>query len=104
MRPERRRALRQPFIAKAEIFDEKKGLRTSSRVKDLTLHGCYVEMENPLPRGTRVLLEIFTESEFLETHATVVYLEPEQGMGLTFTEMPEGFASVLSKWLEQASG
>ncbi len=51
-----------------------------------------------------MLLEIFTESEFLETHATVVYLEPEQGMGLTFTEMPEGFASVLSKWLEQASG
>ncbi len=104
MRPERRRALRQPFTAKAEIFDETKNLRASSRVKDLSLYGCYVEMENPLPRGTRVLLEMFTESEFLETHATVVYFEPEQGMGLTFTDMPEGFASVLSKWLEQGNG
>jgi hypothetical protein len=49
-------------------------------------------------------MEIFTENEFLETHATVVYFEPKQGMGLTFTEMPACFASVLSKWLKQAGG
>ncbi len=76
----------------------------TTRVSDLSLHGCYVEMTDPFPQGTNVLMEIFAENEFLETHATVVYLEPKQGMGLTFTEMPPFFASVLSKWVERAGG
>jgi hypothetical protein len=104
MRIERRRAARHPFTATAEIVDEKESVRTTSRVSDLSLHGCYVEMVNPFVQGTNVLMEIFTENEFLETHATVVYFEPKQGMGLTFTEMPACFASVLSKWLKQAGG
>ncbi|MGB8495810.1 MAG: PilZ domain-containing protein [Candidatus Acidiferrum sp.] len=104
MRLERRRAPRHPFVASADIVDERESVRTTSRVSDLSLHGCYVEMMNPLPQGTNVLMEIYTDTEFLETHATVVYFEPKQGMGLTFTEMPACFASVLNKWLEQASG
>jgi hypothetical protein len=104
MRLERRRAPRHPFVATADIVDEKESVRTTTRVSDLSLHGCYVEMMNPLPQGTNVLMEIYTDTEFLETHATVVYFEPKQGMGLTFTEMPACFASVLNKWLEQAGG
>jgi PilZ domain len=102
MGPERRRAPRHPFIATADIIDEKERLRTTSRVSDLSLHGCYVEMANPFPQGTNVLMEIYTETEFLETHATVVYLEPQQGMGVTFTQMHAYFAGVLNKWLEKA--
>ncbi len=51
-----------------------------------------------------MLIEIYTEKEFLEAHATVAYLEPKEGMGLTFGEMPAYFASVLNKWLVQANG
>jgi hypothetical protein len=103
MRAERRRAPRYPFIAMAEIVDEKENARTSSRVSDLSLHGCYVEMMNPFPQGTNVLIEIYTDTEFLEAHATVAFLEPKQGMGLTFGEMPPHFAGVLNKWLVQAN-
>ena len=104
MQRDRRREPRHPFVATAEIVDEKESVRTTKRVSDLSLHGCYVEMMNPFPQGTNVLMEIYTETEFLETHATVVYFEPKQGMGLTFTEMPACFATVLSKWLERAKG
>ncbi len=104
MRAERRRAPRYPFIAMAEIVDEKENARTSSRVSDLSLHGCYVEMMNPFPQGTNVLIEIYTETESLEAHATVAYFEPKQGMGLTFCEIPPYFASILNKWLVQANG
>jgi hypothetical protein len=104
MRAERRRAPRYPFIAMAEIVDERENARTSSQVSDLSMHGCYVEMMNPFPQGTNVTIEIYTETEFLETHATVAYLQPKEGMGLTFSEMPEHFANVLSKWLVQAKG
>ncbi len=104
MQAERRRAPRYPFIATAEIVDEKENARTSSRISDLSQYGCYVEMLNPFPEGTNVLIEIYTETEFLEAQATVAYLEPKQGMGLTFGEMPPYFASVLNKWLVQANG
>jgi hypothetical protein len=104
MRAERRREPRYPFIAMAEIVDEKENARTSSRVSDLSQHGCYVELVNPFPQGTNVMIEIYTETEFLETHATVAFFEAKQGMGLTFREMPDYFASVLNKWLVQAKG
>jgi PilZ domain-containing protein len=104
MRAERRRAPRYPFIAMAEIVDDKENARTSSQVSDLSLHGCYVEMTNPFPEGTNVLIEIYTETEFLEAHATVAYLAPKQGMGLIFSEMPQYFAGVLNRWLVQANG
>lgn len=88
----------------AEIIDENENARTSSRVSDLSMHGCYVEMGNPFPPGTNVTVEIYTEKEFLETQATVAYLDAKQGMGLTFREMPDYFNSVLQKWLAQAKG
>jgi hypothetical protein len=104
MRTERRHAPRYPFSALAEIVDEKENARTSSQVSDLSLHGCYVEMKNPFPQGTNVIIEISTETESLETQATVAHAEPNQGMGLTFSEMPESLANVLNRWVVQAKG
>jgi len=86
----------------AEIFDERENARTSSRISDLSLHGCYVETTNPFPQGTSVTIEIYTESESLETNATVAFFEAHEGMGLMFREMPEHFANVLTRWLAQA--
>ncbi len=104
MRAERRKSTRYPFVARAEIIDEKENVRTSSKVSDLSLHGCYVEMLNPFPEGASVVIEIYTETEFLEAHGTVAHLEPKQGMGLLFDEMPPYFAGILSKWIKQADG
>jgi hypothetical protein len=104
MRTERRQAPRYPFFALAEIVDEKENARTSSLVSDLNLLGCYVEMKNPFPQGTNVIIEISTETESLETQATVAHAEPNQGMGLTFSEMPESLANVLNRWVVQAKG
>jgi len=104
MKAERRRATRYPFVARAEIIDEKENVRTSSRISDLSLHGCYVEMMNPFPEGASVVIEIYTDTEFLEAHGTVARIEPKQGMGLAFDELPPYFAGVLNKWVEQANG
>jgi PilZ domain-containing protein len=104
MRTERRRETRFPFIAMAEIVDERENARTSSRISDLSLHGCYAEMMNPFPQGTNVLIEIYTETESLETQATVAFFEAKQGMGLQFREMPEYYTNVLNRWLTDAKG
>ncbi|HME12609.1 MAG TPA: PilZ domain-containing protein [Candidatus Acidoferrum sp.] len=102
MRAERRRETRYPFIAMAEIVDEKEHARTSSRISDLSLHGCYVEMLNPFPAGTNVMIEIYTETESVETQATVAFFEAKQGMGLQFRELPQYYSDVLNRWLTQA--
>jgi len=52
MRTERRKAVRHPFVARAEIIDEKENARTSSKISDLSLNGCFVEIGNPFPEGT----------------------------------------------------
>jgi hypothetical protein len=102
MNTERRRSARYPFIAMAEIIDEKENVRTSSQVSDLSLHGCYVEMLNPFPEGTDVMIEIFSETESLEAQATVARIQPKQGMGLTFSELPRHSATVLNRWVVRA--
>ena len=104
METERRHTPRYLFSALAEIVDEAENARTSSRVSDLSLHGCYVEMKNPFPEGTNVMIEISTETESLETHAIVAHIEPKRGMGLTFGEMPKSLANVLNRWVIQAKG
>ena len=98
---ERRRAPRYPFSATAEVLDVMDDSRIRSQVRDLSSGGCYIETADPLPPGTNVLVEIYTDTEFLETHATVAFLEPNQGMGLSFSVMQPYFASVLAKWLAQ---
>jgi hypothetical protein len=104
MSTERRRAPRYSFIAMAEIVDEKENARTSSRVSDLSLHGCYVELVNPFPQGTDVTIEICTDTESVETRATVAHFEPKRGMGLIFSDMPDHCTNVLNKWVVQARG
>lgn len=99
---ERRRAARIPFVASAEIIDEAEDTRTASQLSDLSLHGCFVQLPNPFPEGTAVTLEIYKDEDFVETPATVVYLQPKRGMGLTFTGTKPQFASVLKKWVKQA--
>jgi hypothetical protein len=103
LQPDRRREPRVPFSADAEIFDQQHDCRTRSKVRDLSSGGCYVETSDPFPPGENVLIEIYTESEFLETHATVAFREPKQGMGLTFSVMQPFFLTILNRWLAQAT-
>jgi len=99
---ERRRSTRIAFSASAEIIDEEENTRSASQVCDLSLHGCFVRLANPFPEGTSVTIEIYKDEDFLETPATVAFLQPKRGMGLTFNGMEPQFASVLKKWLAQS--
>ena len=102
MRLERRRTPRFAFSASAEITDERENARTSSRVCDLSMQGCYLEMTNPFPEGTPITVEIYKDSEFLEAHAVVAFREPSEGMGITFDELQPYFAGVLANWIKIA--
>lgn len=103
LQDERRRAPRYHFSANAEVLEVFDDRRSHSQVRDLSSGGCYLETPDPLSPGTNVLVEIYTEHEFLETHATVAFLVPSQGMGLAFSVMQPYFADILNKWIAKAA-
>jgi PilZ domain len=99
MDQERRRAPRFPFIASAEVLEERAGMRLDVRISDISATGCYVDTINPLVDGTAVSLKILTESHVFEAPATVVFSHPHLGMGLMFGEVLSDSKGVLQTWL-----
>ena len=99
MRKEQRRTPRYTFIASAELIEQKTEVRIATRISELSLHGCYVDTLNPLPKGTSVYVKIFTEEYFFETPAIVVYCHAHLGMGLAFHDVKPHFVNVLQNWV-----
>jgi len=104
MEQERRRMPRVPFVASAELLEVDSGTRMNAQVSELSLHGCYVDTLNPLPKGTSVYVKIFTEEYFFETPAIVVYCHARLGMGLAFHDVKPHFVNVLQNWVMAAPG
>jgi PilZ domain len=100
---ERRRTPRYPFIATAEVIDQSSQARISTRVTELSLHGCYVEMPNPFPKDTPIKIKIYSEGKFFESNGVTVYSQPNLGIGVTFREMRPQFLSILKQWLLAAA-
>ena len=104
MEHERRRMPRVPFVASAELLEVDTGTRMNAQVSELSLHGCYVDTLNPLPKGTSVFVKIFTEEYLFETPAIVVYCHPHLGMGLAFHDVKPHFVNVLQNWVMAGAG
>jgi len=100
---ERRRTPRYIFIASAELYDEKTDVRVSSRVSELSLHGCYLDMMNPFPAGTLILLKIFAGELTFQTKARVIYATENVGAGVAFLDVEPKYDYVLRRWLEEAA-
>ena len=102
MGDERRRTPSYPFIATAEVIDQS-GAHITARVTELSLHGCYLEMANPLPTDAVITIKIYSEGKFFESNGLCVYSQPKHGIGVTFRNMRPQFLSVLKQWLLAAA-
>ena len=103
MGEERRRTPRYPFIATAEVVAPPSTSGISARVTELSLHGCYVEMPDPLPEDASLTLKIYAEGKFFESAGVVVYSKPKLGIGVGFLNIRPQFLSVLKHWLLAAA-
>jgi len=90
-----------PFVARAEVTPENSGT-VKARVRELSLHGCFLEFPTSLAAGTRVFVKLMTESEFFEAKGSVIYYQQNVGFGLAFLEVEPRFLRVLQKWLRLA--
>ena len=99
MEQDRRRNPRYPFNGSIEMREGASEDKRTARVKGLGLNGCYVETQNPYPMGASLAIKLFTETEFFEAQASVIYSQPNHGMGLMFRETKPYYLMVLRKWL-----
>ena len=99
MEQDRRRNPRYPFVGNIEMREGPSEDKRTARVKELSLNGCYVDMESPYPMGASLSIKLFTPTEFFEAEASVIYCQPDLGMGLMFRETKPYYLMVLRKWL-----
>ena len=102
MKREQRRTPRYTFIASAELIEQKTDVRIATRVSELSLHGCYLDMMNPFPQDTQVLVKIFAGEEFFHAKAKIIYVQPNLGCGLSFLEVEPQPLAVIGRWLALA--
>ena len=103
MDQEKRRSPRYFFFASAELTEESSQIRVPSRVSELCLHGCYLDMMNPFPVDTVVLLTIESGDALFQTRAKTVHSTPNIGAGVTFLDHAPESQPVLNRWLQQAA-
>jgi hypothetical protein len=103
MERERRRTPRYLFIASAELYEQASDVRVATRVSELSRYGCYLDMMNPFPTGTLVLLKSFADDLTFQCKAKIIYATPNMGAGVGFLEIEPKYDYILSRWLEQAA-
>jgi hypothetical protein len=97
---ERRQTPRYGFIASAELIEVKADVRMVTRVSELSRHGCYLDMMNPFPKETQVLVKVSAGDAYFEGKGIIVYSQPNMGAGVKFNEIEARYVTVLERWLE----
>jgi PilZ domain-containing protein len=100
---ERRRSPRYPFIASAELIEQQADVRIASRVSELSMNGCYLDMMNPFPTGTLVLVKILAGEDFFQAKSKIVYSQMNMGAGVGFLEIDKNSQIVLDRWMDEAA-
>jgi PilZ domain len=93
------RARRYPFAATTELTDLQFETQLVERTTDLSLYGCCVRTQRPFVIGTKVRVKIVHGGANFVALGRVVYVGPEDEMGITFTEIEKSHQSVLDKWI-----
>src|SRR6266478_2466788 len=99
---EKRRSPRYSFIASAELIEEKADVRIASRASELSLHGCYLDMMNPFPMGTLVLVKIAAGDAFFQAKGKIIYSQMNMGAGVSYLQIEPESQAVLERWLDEA--
>src|SRR5947208_17151733 len=97
MDSERRRAPRYPIIADAEVTEIASETRLSAKTSDLSAGGCFLDMLNPSPEGTEIVVRISRADSTFAARGKVVFQFPNMGMGVMFTSVPTSQQAVLDR-------
>jgi hypothetical protein len=97
---DRRTSSRMKCASSVEVYPTGQTAPIRTRTADLSLGGCFLEMPNPLPKGTQVKIALWIADFKLWANAEVVTSTPGFGIGLKFTEITEQDRNQLKQFLE----
>ena len=96
-----RRSPRCSFVVTGEITDEN-SRTVIVRLRDLNLYGCYIEMANPLPQGTSIMIKVFAGKAAFQARGRIIYSDPNTGSGVEFQGVESHYQAILEEWLLEA--
>jgi len=98
--PERRKYPRAPTAVQIEFLPEGAAAATHTHTTDLSLGGCYVEMNFTLQVGTKLDAVLWLGDEKVATKAVVVTHHPYFGNGMQFVDLTEADQAKLKRFLD----
>jgi hypothetical protein len=99
---DRRTNPRYEFFAAAEVVPAESGARMETRVRDLSLQGCYIDTSDALPLGMVTEVRIIKGAQRFEARGRVVYSRAAKGMGLMFASIEPEQLRTLEAWLAES--
>ena len=99
--PEKREVPRFSLIATAEIVEPASGVHISGRISEISRKGCYLDVLNTLPEGTRLRITISRDQGVFASQARIIYVQQGMGMGIAFVEVPPDQLTILDAWLAE---
>ena len=82
-----------------EVYPNSQTAPVRARTSDLSLGGCFVEMPNPIEKGTRVRIALWLQETKLWANGRVVTSTPGFGIGVQFTDMSAQDRNLLQQYL-----
>jgi hypothetical protein len=99
-RTDRRQHARMKCTNSVQLQPEGQAAPIWGKISDLSSGGCFVEMPNPLPRGTKLRIGLWLNENKLLLKAKVMNSRPGFGIGIQFTEVSDGDAEQLRRYLQ----
>ena len=99
MQSERPRARRDPMVASIEMTDVESETQIVEQTSDLSLFGCGVTTDEPLPAGARIRIRIQRAGANFSAMGKVAHDGHGARMGVVFTKIEPHPQLVMEKWL-----
>jgi len=96
--PDAARQLRE-WLARNAPDGERDDPPVGCQLTDLSLGGCYLDINSPFPVSTRVTLSMRANGVELKTEGVVRVMHPEKGMGVEFTQSTAEHRGLLERFL-----
>jgi len=96
---DRRTSPRLKSTNSAEVYPSGEPTPMRTRTADLSLGGCFLEMPNPLPKGTQIRIALWVKESKIWANAEVVTSTPGFGIGVKFTELTQQDRNHLKEFL-----
>jgi hypothetical protein len=97
---DRRTSPRIKCASSAEVYPAGQNAPIRTRTVDLSLGGCFLEMPNPLPKGSQIRIALWVKEFKLWASAEVVTSTPGFGIGVKFTEIAGQDKNQLRQFLD----